>query len=221
MSKKKWKIENTHIKKSPILAYLLIKTILFFTFFLPVICLLFVRYVSLRVISKVTERRFDLRLVKFGWKTIGKFNQEIKNLLTDYFIWLMPQEKENIMKALNPKATHEYVCKEDKKLDENDQTVFVVKYLSIEQSANIRDNMYQVDGSMKNRKERILAGTSELEVLKLGLKGWKNFRDELTGEKVDFDDKNIMEMIGRIPPAARTELADHIRGESTLSEGEF
>jgi len=141
----------------------------------------------------------------------------LENLLTDYISWLAPKELK--MKAINPNATHEYTCKCDKSV-EDEKTVFVVKYLTVAQNAHIRDELYSVRGIAQKREERILAGTSEMEVLRLGLKGWKNFQDELTGEEVHFDDKDMSKNLDRIPPEARSELADHIRGESTLSEGE-
>ncbi|KKL50794.1 hypothetical protein LCGC14_2301910, partial [marine sediment metagenome] len=94
--------------------------------------------------------------------------------------------------------------------------------------ARIQNELYQVDGWGKNRRERFLTGTQQVEVMKLGLKGWKNFKYEdgtdvaweepSKGKNAQEVDNIMMNNINRIPPEARAELVDIIRGESTVSQ---
>ena len=73
-----------------------------------------------------------------------------------------------------------------------------------------------------------MTGTQQVEVMKLGLKGWKNFKYEdgtdvaweepSKGKNAQEVDNIMMNNINRIPPEARAELVDIIRGESTVSQ---
>lgn len=109
-----------------------------------------------------------------------------------------------------------------------DRTTFLYTSLDASDYARIQNELYQVDGWGKNRRERFLTGTQQVEVMKLGLKGWKNFKYE-DGVEVVWDapskgknaqevDNIMMDNINRIPPEARAELVDIIRGESTVSQ---
>lgn len=146
--------------------------------------------------------------------------ERAEELTISYSQWLDPtQTKETIMKALDTRKTHEYVCKREQKFDPADKTVFIVKSLTAQASYDLRDEMYQVKGAGKARSEKFLTGTAEYKTLEKGLVGWRNLKDE-DGKEVAFDSKNFPEMISHIPEWARTELADHIRGASELNEGE-
>jgi len=123
------------------------------------------------------------------------------------------------MKAINPEKPVFYIPKCDRKKDTEEQTVFEVKLLTGKENAELRDDLYEVTGSGKQRKESLRSGTVELRALTTGLKGWKNFKND---DDIDlsFDSTKMDKMIDLIPPEVRTELSDFIRGESSLSESD-
>jgi len=123
------------------------------------------------------------------------------------------------MKAIEPGKQVEFICKSERDLDKKEQTIFLVEYLTASENAKLRDDLYDVTGAGKARKETLKTGTVELKALRMGLKGWKNFTDA-KGEQISFNIDKIDDMIDMIPPEARSEIADFIRGESALDEGE-
>lgn len=106
------------------------------------------------------------------------------------------------------------------------QTVFMITDLDARDFARIQDELYTVKGFGKRRKERFQTGEQQLEILKRGLVGWKNFIDsdgkDVKWKEPDGDPKAkeaiLVENINRIPEAARAELADLIRGESSIDQ---
>lgn len=147
----------------------------------------------------------------------------------DLLEWVNPhldkQTKEEYMKALTPSTIIRHVCKQDlentKKNPEEkkNETVFLLKPLTVSQQANLRDNMYKVQGVGRKRKEMFQTGTSEVDALVLGLVGWENFKNE-AGADVTFDKNNVPAMLEMIPADARSELATKVRGEAEIDEGE-
>lgn len=189
-----------------------------------IVLLIFIIYISYFG-QKVVLKFFGLgKILKIFWKLDIFLLKEIKFLQEDFILSNFPTNidkttKEKLMKAVNPKKDHEYVCKQELKLDKDKQTVFMVKYLTSDQGAEIRDDTYQVGGVGNKRKEKFLTGTSEIKCLKFGLVGWRNFKDD-DGSDITFNKANIGDCLDMIPPNIRTELANHIRGESELDEGE-
>jgi len=120
---------------------------------------------------------------------------------------LKMKEVEEAMKGIRTDKPVEYVCKCDRDLPKDSQTIFVVKLLTPEEQAKHRDQMYSVKGIGAQRKEQFLTGTVSLDALRMGLKGWKNFKFE-DGEEIQFKDENL----ACIPSTQRDELANYIRG---------
>lgn len=130
--------------------------------------------------------------------------------------------------GLKPGEIREITLELQKEDKPKDRITFLYVSLDATDYARIQNELYQVDGFGKNRKERFLTGTQQVEVLKLGLKGWKNFKFE-DGAEVEWElpskgqtaqevDNIMINNINRVPPEARAELVDIIRGESTASQ---
>ena len=117
------------------------------------------------------------------------------------------------MKGVRFTEPHDFVCKCDETLPEEERTSFKVKFLTKEQQAEIRDIMYSVKGIGAARQEKFLTGSAVLKALEYGLVGWKNFKFD-DGTDIVFSKENF----SCIPPAQRDELANHIRG---ITEGEL
>ena len=113
-----------------------------------------------------------------------------------------------VMKGVKFDQPHEYISKCDRELPEEEQTVFMVQFLSAKQQAKLRDMMYSVSGIGNARSEKFLTGSAALKALQFGLKGWKNFKYEDTGEEIPFSEDNF----SCIPPAERDEIVNYIRG---------
>ena len=130
--------------------------------------------------------------------------------------------------GLRPGEVLETTLELQKSEKAKDRTTFLYTSLDASDYARIQNELYQVDGWGKNRRERFLTGTQQVEVMKLGLKGWKNFKYEdgtdvaweepSKGKNAQEVDNIMMNNINRIPPEARAELVDIIRGESTVSQ---
>jgi hypothetical protein len=152
------------------------------------------------------------------------------NMPESFITWINPhldqQTKEEYMKALTPGKLIRYVSKVDLEETKKDpthkssETIFLLKPLTVSQQAELRDNMYNVSGQGKARKEKFKTGTSEVDALKVGLAGWENFKHEETGADVQFEKNNVQAMLELIPADVRSELAAKIRGEAELDEGE-
>lgn len=123
------------------------------------------------------------------------------------------------MKAIDPEKIIDFIAKKEQgdKVPEEEKTVFKVKMLTAREGAELRDDLYNVSGSGKEREEKLKSGTIELKALRKGIKGWENFQDD-DGEEIEFDSGKIDKMLDKIPPDIRMELADFIRGESSLAD---
>ena len=83
----------------------------------------------------------------------------------------------------------EYVLEADKKLEEKQQTVFIIRTLSAKENTEFVDKIYL----SSNKKKDIGITQLSIDMVKIGLVGWKNLLDE-NGNDVKFSDdvdKNI------------------------------
>lgn len=128
------------------------------------------------------------------------------------------------MKAIRADKAYDYVLKDDRKKKPAERTTFKIRFLDPYTAAKLGDQIFDVKGVGQNRKERLLTGTQQFEILKACLVGWENMEHpDSTPEnykELPFDSKNVEDMISMIPPNYRSELADFARGESELDEGE-
>jgi hypothetical protein len=122
--------------------------------------------------------------------------------------YLIGKYEEEQMKGVRFDKPRDYVCKADRKLPDDEQTVFKVRFLTAQEQADLRDEMYKVTGFGEGRKEMLLTGTVALKALEKCLLGWENFYFEDDEEPVEFNKKNI----SCIPPTERDEIANYVRG---------
>ena len=123
------------------------------------------------------------------------------------------------MRAIDINEPVRYVPKAERKLDEDEQTTFIVKLISAVRQAELQDDLYQVDGGGKERRERLATGTKNLETLRGHLIGWENFLDK-EGKPVEFNPKKMNAMINMVPVDVQSELVDVISQQAEVSEGE-
>lgn len=127
-------------------------------------------------------------------------------------------------------STHEYVIKDQLGDDPDDQVIWLVRFLTAVENAEIQNALFESSGIGKKRQERFLTGNQTLMILRRGLVGWKNFKfsdedsvtfeDPATQTSKEGKDRIMDRNLDAIPPIVRQELADYIRGESTLGEEE-
>ena len=119
----------------------------------------------------------------------------------------------------------EFVPKSEEKLPIEERTVFKYRFLSVNDSAQITDQVYSAKGFGNKREELLRAGTQEVTILRKGLVGWEKFNYE-DGKEVVWEEpegnkqkkESIMDKnLSKIPPEIRGEIADAIRGSSSLS----
>jgi hypothetical protein len=156
---------------------------------------------------------------KIALKLAKRHNKSLKELSVDTVAFATQIKGEEIMKAIDAKKKYPYVVKDEKNKLESEQTIFYVHFVDPVTAADLGDSVYSVQGVGQTRRERLLTGSQELSILKHCLVDWENMVDE-DGKKVEFDSKNKVEMIARIPPKYRGEIADFIRSGSELTEGE-
>jgi len=132
--------------------------------------------------------------------------------------------------GIKPDEERPYVPKICRDEDEADQPVFLLKFLTVREHSDIQDELFSSSGFGKKRQEKFLLGKQTWLTLRTGLRGWQNFKHE-DGTAVewedpsagrDVEDKNrIMDKnLNKIQPDIRAEMAEYIRGESTLGEAE-
>ena len=124
--------------------------------------------------------------------------------------------------ATNPKQTFTYVLKADRKLPVAEQTTWDLKPLTIDEQTEISDSMLTTTGVKGEMSWK--GGTTELIILRRGLRGVHNFRDE-SAVTVPFqmEDKTVTnDFLDRVLPADRRELANAITegGHVTKVEGD-
>jgi len=134
------------------------------------------------------------------------------------------------MKAISPKTTFDYVCKCDRDLPKEDQTIWELSHLTAEQEAYLEDRT----GALNNDGGyQVSVGSVNLIALHMGLKGVRGFYDE-NGNKADLvrDERKAKKLPGGLRPWTdkslsmihkdeRDELADVIRQTGVLDEEEL
>jgi len=127
--------------------------------------------------------------------------------------------------GINASSAHEFEPKGQDDVPAEERTVFLCKFLDVNMSAKITDQVYSAKGFGNKREELLRAGTQEIEILRSGLVGWKNFTYD-DGTEVEWKEvprglskqKAVIimdENLNKIPPETRSEIADFIRGTSS------
>ena len=127
--------------------------------------------------------------------------------------------------ALDPKATFEFVLEDDRKLPEEDRTVFTLRGLTVAEEARVADNMI---ASIPGQEElSFRSGPHQLTVLRFGLRGWKHFKasddSDVPFELGRGNPRQVTDdALDRLIPRHRQERVAAImdRGSITESEGE-
>ena len=135
-----------------------------------------------------------------------------------------------MVKAVDIDAVRNYVCKEDRALPEEEQTVFKIGVLNSLTMAEISKMDVEFDPGSKEQKVRANIAGRDLDYVRYGLKGWENFKnaqgDEIKaifntiskgGRSAQVLHDNCLE---QIPPRIIRELSLVILKENNLSEDE-
>jgi len=132
------------------------------------------------------------------------------------------------MKAVSVNSTTDYICKCDRGLPKEEQTVFKIRSLSVEQEAVLEDALGQVK---QGGDFAVNLGSQALLALNLGLENVEN----LTGPKgkavkMERDERKALlkggvrpwkdESLSQIPRAERNEVAQFIINGGQLTETE-
>ncbi|MDQ1279591.1 MAG: hypothetical protein QG670_853 [Thermoproteota archaeon] len=127
--------------------------------------------------------------------------------------------------GIKPDQIQEFEPKGQEGVAVEERLVFLCKSLDVNLAARITDQVYTAKGFGAKREELLRAGTQEIEILRRGLVGWKNYfydddteiewttiPKELSKQKADaIMDQNL----NKISPELRGQIADFIRGTST------
>ena len=125
--------------------------------------------------------------------------------------------------ALDPKATFQYVLEDDRKLPEEDRTVFTLRGLTVAEEARVADSMISSVPGAEELSFR--SGTHQLTVLRHGLRGWSNFCSA-DGSDISFDISKSHprcvtdDCLDRLGSSHRTELCNAILDRGAVSEAE-
>lgn len=121
--------------------------------------------------------------------------------------------------ALDPLQENDYICKADRDLPEEDQTVWKIKPLSAKEKMVLEDKYMLASASAKEGDQvetsfDIKIHRRNYDALNIGLVGWENLNDS-EGNPVKFQKTKIRNAAGfsdallsRIPAAIRAELAE-------------
>lgn len=122
--------------------------------------------------------------------------------------------------AIDPERTFDYVLKEER--GSENPTIFKLKVLTARELAEIEDSVSSFFSGKGEVELRIRPGTEILQILKRGLRGWENFKDD-KGNNIPFRENNAVpreDNFDRIRPEWRRELANAITEMLTMSEEE-
>ena len=176
----------------------------------------------------------------FGWVAFDKgyvlpefINLSVRyyvksiNLIENLINYYREENKMPKITSLKSDQVQEFTPECEKDLKEEERTIFLYRFLDVKDAASITDDVYTAKGFGKKREERLRAGTQDLTILRKGLVGWKNFKDE-NDEPVEWEDPNVgshqkikdaMDRnLNKIPPDTRGEIADVIRGASNIDQ---
>lgn len=123
--------------------------------------------------------------------------------------------------AVDPDKVVPYVLIEDRKLPVEQQTRFLCKFLSAREDAQIQDNV--VRGNTDEKSMQVKSGSTVLETLRKGLRGWENFKDQ-NGNDVPWRENNGTprdENFNHLKPHWRREIANFITEQNTLKAEEI
>lgn len=117
------------------------------------------------------------------------------------------------MKAISPKGLIRFVPSVDKKLPKEEQTVFILKPLTVEEEAILDDAQWRVI----NGKREFSFARKCLAAIHLALVGVENFSDEdgnkFNVEREEFEHETLgikeikEEFLAKIPKSVRDEIA--------------
>jgi len=141
-------------------------------------------------------------------------------------------------KALNPKATFDFVLEEDRDLPDGHpyKTVFHLRPLTLDEEEKLANTM--LGGKMGSDELTVQSGSYQRSILNFGLTGWSNFNDvETEGEADDYADWSTTPVaferergnprpiksgcLDRLSGKARAELANAVTtaGQVSADEG--
>jgi hypothetical protein len=128
--------------------------------------------------------------------------------------------------GLDPNQVRVYIPKADRNLTEEEKPMKIhVRLLRARDAAKFRDEIYDISGMGKKRKERLRSGSHELRVLYTCVEDWENFPDE-NGNQIECKKRKgnngefIIDNIDYWPDDLRTEVARYCSRESEVDEEE-
>jgi hypothetical protein len=138
-------------------------------------------------------------------------------------------------KALNPKSEFDYVLKADSELSDGHpyKTVFHLRGLTIDEEEQVANSLFSA--TMGSKEMNMRSGSHSRNILDRGLQGWTNFNDvvEVGEDPADWNVTPIhfkrtrstngrvpSELLDKLAPDARAELADVITKGGTLTAAE-
>lgn len=122
--------------------------------------------------------------------------------------------------ALDPKRVERYVLKCDREQPPEKQTVWLIRPLRVREMASVKNEALVMD--QKTQELRSHSGTSELTIVRTGLVGVENFRDQ-DGVDVKFLLSNGVvadAFLDRLANDWRVELSNAISKLSEVSESD-
>lgn len=119
--------------------------------------------------------------------------------------------------AINPKATFEYVLEADRELPQDQQTVWILGYLTLGERAEIEDGIAFGDAEGRTNYR---VGSTKLETLRRALRDVRNFVDE-SGREVPLETQGQYvhpRFLDRLADAWATELSNEVDRRSRVTE---
>jgi hypothetical protein len=201
-------------------------SLLFWTPFL--IFVIIEKFIAIRVGWIIYEKGFITPFlfriyVKTAFGAIKDLNNFKKYLISS--LNLKGETEMGKLYGIRPDQIQEFEPKGQEGVAAEEKLVFFCKPLDVNLSAQITDQVYTAKGFGAKREELLRAGTQEIEILRKGLVGWKNFfyDNETQIDWVDIPkgmskqkiDALMDQNLNKISPDLRGQIADFIRGTST------
>ena len=197
-------------------------------FWTPIILVLHIKRKAFFILWRIIYEKGFITpfLFRMCNKSLRSFVSEF-DALHQYFISSLTKGESDMGRiyGIKPDQVQEFEPKGQDDVPVKERLIFLTKSLDVNLSAQITDQVYTAKGFGKGREELLRAGTQEIEILRRGLVGWKNFAYE-GGEEIKWHDvpQNVSRQkfnsamdinLNKINPELRGEIADFIRGTST------
>ena len=152
-------------------------------------------------LKMLEQSRFTIWLVVF--MKANRYFISTESYLKDSIRWFLGNEENNMIKITKAKSTVEYTPVSERELTDGTQTVFVMRKLSRQRLAEIRDGLLGL--SKRGTVDKVRSYTVRLQITREMIQDWRNIANE-DGNLIPFDPTKRVDLYELLPEELVSEL---------------